>query len=299
MPAENWKEIILDIKRSIGPYFARFYGGEPFVYKNLVSLISFCTEQGIPSFITTNGTMITKQIARELSACNILTVNISLDGSTADKHDSLRGIPGTFDKIMQAIVLLKTFNIPIQLNATIMNDTIDDVLALAHFAKKYKVSISFQGVSDTVYRNPRKSHEGVESMFPKDLKKMERVLADLVVEKKNNPYISNSVEHIRRLQVYFKNPELLTKKYCEALARQIMVKDQGDVYLCSFSGLALESIGTVRDYSFADVWRSQKAKNVRDKMMQCHNLECLAIRGCYEERFSEKFEKLSRCFFRS
>ena len=54
-------------------------------------------------------------------------LGLSLDGSTAERHDSIRGVRGTFDRTMQAIRWASELNMPVQINTLVAAETMDDL----------------------------------------------------------------------------------------------------------------------------------------------------------------------------
>ncbi|MFH1519718.1 MAG: radical SAM protein [Candidatus Omnitrophota bacterium] len=297
LSTEQWKRIILDVKKYIGPYFIRFYGGEPFCRKDLLELLEFCDINGLPAFITTNGTCIDRSVAQKLAQFNVLSVNISLDGHKPEIHDRLRGMPGTYKRVIQAIEFLKG-KVSVCINTTIMDYNIDAILPLAEFAHKNKLYISLQGVSDTVYKAQHGNNKVVRSMFPRDSQKLDYIIDSLINMKKNNESIMNSYDNLRRLKMYFHRSPELTKKRCEAIGRQLMIKDQGNVYLCSYNSSHIGSIGNVAERSLRDIWNLSKAKKKKSEMAGCKEIECLVIRGCYKESLTEKLKRFKKCFSR-
>lgn len=90
-----------------------FHGGEPLLTINEIEFIAtklreFCEKQGIKHAfsITTNGTLLTPNIANRLSNADVDRVQITLDGPKAinDKRRPLINGDGTFDIIMKNIV---------------------------------------------------------------------------------------------------------------------------------------------------------------------------------------------------
>lgn len=79
-----------------------FSGGEPLVRADLLELASYAKEKGIRSTISTNGTLITPEMAQKFKDIGISYVGISLDGIGAN-NDRFRGQNGAFDKALQGI----------------------------------------------------------------------------------------------------------------------------------------------------------------------------------------------------
>lgn len=79
-----------------------FSGGEPLLRKDLFELASLAREQGIRIALSTNGTLITDKVAREISNIGFAEVGISLDGIGA-KNDHFRGKDGAFQAALKGI----------------------------------------------------------------------------------------------------------------------------------------------------------------------------------------------------
>jgi len=120
------------------------------------------------------------------------------------------------------------------------------------------------------------------------------VIDALIHMKKTNSFIMNDVHHLERLRIYFKTPELLRRTHCEGLGRQLMVKNDGSVVLCSYGSLPIGTIGNLSEQTFAELWHSAYAREKRDRMIFCTEKSCMAIRGCYQETTREKFRKFIR-----
>ena len=98
---EQGKAIISDLAAYGAPVML-FSGGEPLVRQDLPELASYATEKGMRAVISTNGTLITKEKARELKAINLSYVGISLDGAE-EIHDKFRGVPNSFKKALEGL----------------------------------------------------------------------------------------------------------------------------------------------------------------------------------------------------
>ncbi len=79
-----------------------FSGGEPLLRKDLFPLASLARELGIRVALSTNGTLITDQIAREIKEIDFAEVGISLDG-IGTNNDHFRGRDGAFEAALAGI----------------------------------------------------------------------------------------------------------------------------------------------------------------------------------------------------
>ena len=79
-----------------------FSGGEPLLRKDIWELASFAKRQGIGVVLSTNGTLITQEIASNIRDIGFREVGISLDG-TEQTHDMLRGRKHAYQEALQGI----------------------------------------------------------------------------------------------------------------------------------------------------------------------------------------------------
>ena len=103
-----------------------FSGGEPLVRRDLPELASYATEKGMRAVISTNGTLITKEKARELKKVGLSYVGISLDGGR-EVHDHFRGVRGSFDKALQGIENCQEEGLKVGLRFTVNKRNVNEV----------------------------------------------------------------------------------------------------------------------------------------------------------------------------
>jgi AdoMet-dependent heme synthase len=106
-------------------------GGDPLRRKNLFALIDEAHRLRIGISITPAATpALTREALLELKAHGIQGVGLSLDGSTAVRHDSIRSVPGTFDRTLQAMRWAAELALPLQVNTLVSAETAQDLPAL-------------------------------------------------------------------------------------------------------------------------------------------------------------------------
>ena len=109
-------------------------GGEPLFRADIFQLARYATEKGLLVALATNGTLVTKEVARMICESGVKRVAISLDGADSRTHDSFRGIPGAFDAAVQGLRNLQELGMSTQINMTIARHNarqLPQVLALA------------------------------------------------------------------------------------------------------------------------------------------------------------------------
>jgi len=94
-------------------------GGEPLYRSDIFQLARYGTDKGLRIALATNGTLVTKEVARMIVDSGVKRVSISLDGADSATHDTFRGIPGAFEAAVQGLRNLKALGMSVQINMTI------------------------------------------------------------------------------------------------------------------------------------------------------------------------------------
>ncbi len=103
-----------------------FSGGEPLVREDLVELARHAKGRGMRAVISTNGTLITKEKAKELRDVGLSYVGISLDG-LEEVHDHFRGVKGAFRQALKGIENCKAEGLKVGLRFTINKRNVSEL----------------------------------------------------------------------------------------------------------------------------------------------------------------------------
>ena len=115
-------------------------GGDPLSRADLFELIDEAHRLGIGVSITPAATeALTRDVLVKLKEHAVEGLGLSLDGSTAARHDAIRGIPGTFDRTMQAIRWAGELEMPLQVNTLASAETADDIASVYELLKPHAV----------------------------------------------------------------------------------------------------------------------------------------------------------------
>ena len=95
-----------------------FSGGEPLMREDLPELASYAVEKGMRAVISTNGTLISKEMAYTLKRIGLSYVGVSLDGMET-VNDRFRGVKGAFKSALDGIKNCKAAGIKVGLRFTI------------------------------------------------------------------------------------------------------------------------------------------------------------------------------------
>ncbi len=101
LSTQEGKALIDDLAQ-FGVPVLLFSGGEPLVRPDLLELAAYATGRGIRTVVSTNGTLITPDMARGLKDAGIVYAGVSLDG-LKDTNDRFRGKKGAFEEALEGI----------------------------------------------------------------------------------------------------------------------------------------------------------------------------------------------------
>ena len=128
------KDIIDQIAELSSPILV-LSGGEPLFRSDIFQLARYGTDKGLRVALATNGTLVTKHVARMIADSGVQRVAISLDGADALTHDTFRGIPGAFDAAIAGFRNLKALGLSVQINTTIARHNAHQLPAVLDLAR--------------------------------------------------------------------------------------------------------------------------------------------------------------------
>lgn len=106
-------------------------GGDPLARRDLLPLIDEARCLGVDVSITPAATpALTRDVLSTLQDHGVTALGLSLDGSTAERHDAIRGIEGTFDRTLDAIRWAAELGMPLQVNTLVTAETASDMPAV-------------------------------------------------------------------------------------------------------------------------------------------------------------------------
>lgn len=137
-------ERLVRLLASMGISKVRLTGGEPFLRTDLMKLIErIVAMEGVKDLhLTTNGLLTAPHIS-ELKRLGIASVNLSLDTLNRERFKVITR-RDEFEKTWKAFQLLMENDIPVKINAVVMeNKNTEDIIPLVELTKQFPVSVRF------------------------------------------------------------------------------------------------------------------------------------------------------------
>jgi radical SAM protein with 4Fe4S-binding SPASM domain len=122
----------------LGIYYLTLSGGEPLLCKHWNKIAKRLKSNNVIPNMITNAWLLTRDIIKEAKSSGISNIAISLDG-LKDTHDFMR-TKGSFDKIMNALDMLKEEGMPSSIITTVNNRNLLELRELYEVLVKKGVS---------------------------------------------------------------------------------------------------------------------------------------------------------------
>jgi MoaA/NifB/PqqE/SkfB family radical SAM enzyme len=270
LSADEAKKIILQIKE-LGVRHLILSGGEPLLREDLMELIRFSRENGIPWVdIITNGTLCNDEVAQSLIGSGLNHVTISLDGISG-VNDAIRG-EGSFAKSVEAINKLnyykekmKVTSPSIGINFTIMNKNINDILKIVEFAKNNKCNtVVFQPV---LVSNISMCDRKKNALWPsaKEILLLEENIRKLISikEETDDILIYTNPVILKAIPDYFRGKKPGRRFKCYEGIKRIVITCDGKLWSCK--GI----YGDLKKENLKQIWFSAQAQKIRDTVNKC------------------------------
>jgi len=289
---DDWKRFIVSFGRFTNSKSClTFTGGEVLMSSKTLELVSYSTGMGIDTHVNSNAYLIDEDKAKMIGDSGLKKITISLDSLNEDKHDFMRGIPGSYKRVMNAIEYLHkhAVDLYVHINTVITECNLDDIVALTLWAIKDQriSSIHFKAVAqpfDTPADDNWHEKDTYSFLWPKDKERIARLLDELIeLKKMHGSKISNFSEQFRTFKSYFNNPRNFIKKYgCHMYKDLINVSQFGEVRICN----EMSPIGNIKEKSFEieRLWYSAEAEVVRSDMRKCRKNCALMVSCGYDEQ---------------
>ncbi|MCL2426416.1 MAG: radical SAM protein [Oscillospiraceae bacterium] len=285
MSTEEWFSLIDDLANN-SVHEIYFGGGEPFMRTDMIQLIKHARARGLGVTLTTNGTLLTKEIIREMVETGIECVEVSIDGNRVS-HDYLRGVQGCHDKAMESIRTMVNCDIYVIISLTLSKKNIPVVDEVIHHARQV-------GVKEILFMRFIPCGVGRDSKDELYLTEEEYRLAikDIIArhEKSMQPCEAQDLYGIgsfyKKCQSAF-DGFFYPHAGCLASRTYCFVRPDGTVTPCNPLSFPHLVAGNVTQESFINIWRKsmvlQKIRKIRfAELKNCGDCEqsesCLG--GC-------------------
>lgn len=242
-----------------------FSGGEPLLRGDLFELGAYARDKGLRPVISTNGTLITPEIAVRIKETGFQYVGVSLDGNE-EVHDYFRGRPGCFAETLAGIrnSLAAGNKTGIRFTVNRLNfHTLPEILDIVEREKiprfcMYHLVYAGRGKEmaelDTSLEQKRQT---IELLIDKTLDFHNRGVEAEILTTDNHAdgiYIMQYFERHQPERVAEIKRLLEMHGGCSAGEKMANVDPRGNVHACQFWGH--KTLGNVRETPLSVIWKN-------------------------------------------
>jgi len=126
---------LLDQIREFGTPLMVLTGGDPLKRPDLFPLLRRSVALGLRTNVSPSATpLLTRRAIHEFKECGVMRMALSLDGPNAASHDGFRGVPGTYDRALEALEDARLIGLETQLQTTDTRRNLHSLVQIAQIA---------------------------------------------------------------------------------------------------------------------------------------------------------------------
>jgi radical SAM protein with 4Fe4S-binding SPASM domain len=245
--------------RKLGPMFISLAGGEPLIRKDLPEIVNVVSSYHFP-FITTNGWLVTPDLAKRLFRSGLMGAVVSLDFADERRHDENRGKEGAFKKAVAAVryfVEARRDKIQkVNVTAVLLKENVDDIEKLIILTGKLGAEFTLQPYANV--KTDGHDEEGISDHT------ITREVSDHLLKlRRKYPNFKSSIEYLRRYDDFFREGI----DGCQAGRLFFNIDQKGNIAKCVED---MENpVGNVRTIGIKELRNALLQKQIENQCKAC------------------------------
>ncbi|MBU2034553.1 MAG: radical SAM protein [Candidatus Omnitrophica bacterium] len=252
-------------------------GGEPFLREDIFTIMESIKKRALTFGICTNGTLLNEKKLELLCKNSPEFIIFSLLGDK-EVHDSITGVPGSFETLVANIKVLVSMRhkIKIFINCPITQHNIHQLPEIAAIADKLKIyMLRFEHLNFITSQEEQAHFLECQKSFPVDNYR------GLSTYRRFTPganHFFDAISRMRAMQNSFKTPvhfkpsledseirswysnNCISKRQCFFIWRSLFILPNGDVVPCQFM---VHKMGSIKDDNLDVIWNNQRFRDFR------------------------------------
>ncbi|MDR0643499.1 MAG: radical SAM protein [Treponema sp.] len=296
---ERYKQIIDEIAPSHPVTY--LWGGEPFLYPDLMSLAKYIVDKGLYMSVNTNGTYL-EQYAEQIVRDRWSTIFVSLD-AFEETNDAMRG-RGSYQKVVRGFEAINRekkqqgSNYPIMgIVTTVTNQNYLMLDELAEASRSFNLDVHIFNLG--TYTND--NIVAMQKQFMKekldtdidclaayntgynlgiDGEKLNAILKNIHNKDYGHPMITVPSLNPKKIHTYYADLETPVRRHCIVPWCQTDINYNGDMHFCADYPDYI--LGNIKEQSFTEIYNGERANRFRKAIHACKGGMFPGCLRCYQ-----------------
>lgn len=261
-------------------FWVAISGGEPLMRTDIIKIISYLTKNNVCVMLSTNGMLVSEEMATRLKEAGIRSIQVSIDGATSDVHDRFRGVKGSYEKAVQAVKFFIKAGIPdVTIASVATKITFREIPKIIDLAAKLNIS-RYRVIN---LMSEGSAHKNISNLMlsDKDRKELVNMVNNKAAEYKDRIRI---VQEDRPVALSSLNKPKKGKIVigCAAGKTICKVDAEGNVTPCSYFTTKEMHAGNIKEIPFDKIWKKSrlfsKFRNLGHITGKC--AKCKLLQSC-------------------
>lgn len=272
LSAARLGEIISELA-ALGCRKLHFSGGEPLLRPWVPALTTHATALGLRVTMTSNGTLVDKHTARQLTESGLRGINISLDSPDRRTHDRVRGVRGAWKRTTRALEYFQRYRgkgkLAVRINTVVSRENYHSLAPLPDLVHNLGAqALNLIPVDDHCGEHLALRHRDLTAFNAEVAPHIaERALAlGLMTDERQAYPFGRTPDELQQARCGNYAYGWYRRHPCFAPWTHSLIDYNGLVYVCCMTREQIAPLGDLKHQSFAEVWTGAGYAAIRHMM---------------------------------
>jgi radical SAM protein with 4Fe4S-binding SPASM domain len=267
LTSSQWKKILNEIHKE-GCLWLTLTGGEPLLRSDFSEIYTYAYKKGFLVNVFTNGTLLSKEILKLFEEKPPYSIEISLYGSTKEVYESITGVSGYFQIVIENIHKLLQLKLPLVLKTVGLKQNKQEILKIKKLAENLLGKNKFKFDSFITARINGDTEPCKYRLSPEEIVDIESADPDMINQRKEQLHMPYGLK---------RSKEFLYQ--CNSWQTSFFINPYG---LLQFCNLTKKFSVYLNKKSFKDGFYKEFPKLLNEKFITSSNCKFCNLREiCY------------------
>lgn len=283
---DDWKRLLDELAEWMSPAHVSFAGGEPFLRKDIVELITHAHAVDLLPSIVTNGTVTSPDRVDMIQSLPLTSMTVSIDSLSPGPHDRLHGINNAHRRAVDLVEGLVSVGLGARLRiaAVLTSLNNDEIVPLAKWSHSLGIGgFTIQPLGEPFERDHNAKWYDRSPLRFTDRGTIHDLVTKLISLKESGVPIMNPVRQLEALPEYYIDPERGAFLPCLVGSTTLGIGPNGDLRFCPYHS----PFGRWVPGSLKSQWFGDNARRSRRTILQC-NRGCSIMNCAFSPTLTER-----------